>query len=61
MPDIENTVESINSIKYKYPDLRQGSKPISFPKTYGGTWITLVNNCGYIARKVREYQNGKTD
>ena len=34
MPDIENTVESINSIKKKYPVQRQDSKPGTFALTY---------------------------
>ncbi len=42
MPDIINTVESINSIKKKYPDLRQDSKEPTFALTYQGTWRTLV-------------------
>ena len=56
MPDIENTVESINSIKYKYPDLRQSSKNISFAKTYAGTWITLVNNCGLTPENAKRIE-----
>lgn len=47
MPDIENTVESINSIKYKYPKLRQASKAPTFALTYGGQYFTLMNNCGF--------------
>lgn len=39
-------VHVINSIKSKYPDLRQASKPITFALTYAGTWITLVKNLG---------------
>lgn len=47
MPDIIDTVESINSIKKKYPHLRQKSKAPTFALTYGGTWHTLVKNCGF--------------
>jgi len=43
---IINTVESINSIKQKYPALRQDSKTPTFALTYLGTWHTLVNNIG---------------
>ena len=46
MPDIENTVDSINSIETKYPELRQKSKGPTFALTYSGTWHTLVSNIG---------------
>jgi len=51
MPDICNTVESINSISKKYPKFRQESKAPTFALTYQGTWSTLVANCGF-SRKV---------
>ncbi len=48
MPDIDPTsVASINSIKTKYPKLRQLSKAPSFACQYFGTYITLMNNCGF--------------
>ena len=47
LPDIEDTVESINSIKNKYPDVRQDSKAPTFALTYQGTWLTLMKNCGF--------------
>lgn len=48
MPDIDPTsVESINSIKHKYPELRQLSKAPTFALTYGGTFHTLMKNCGF--------------
>lgn len=46
MPDIVDTVESINSIKEKYPDLRQDSKPNTFLLTYGGSWVGLMRTLG---------------
>ena len=46
MPDIENTVESINSIKTKYEGLRQKSKAPTFLLTYGGTAHGLINSLG---------------
>ena len=46
-PDIIDTVESINSMKQKYPELRQDSKGPTFALTYQGTWHTLVNNLGF--------------
>ena len=47
MPGIENTVESINSIKKKYPEFRQNSKAPTFLLTYGGTYHGLIKNCGF--------------
>jgi DNA polymerase I len=48
MPDINpNSVESINSIQKLYPKQRQLSKGPTFAKTYQGTWMTLVKNCGF--------------
>lgn len=47
MPDIVNTVESINSIKDKYSSLRNQSKAPTFLKTYGGTYIGLIKKCGF--------------
>lgn len=55
MPDIEDTLESINSIGSKYKKLRQLSKAPTFALTYAGTWNTLVTNCGFteeVARKI---------
>ena len=46
MPDITDTVESINSIKKKYKVLREKSKVPTFALTYKGTWRTLVKNLG---------------
>lgn len=47
MPDIKNTVESINSIGSTYKELRQASKAPTFALTYGGTYSTLMRNCGF--------------
>ena len=46
MPDIEDNLASINSIKKKYPHFRQDSKVPTFALTYLGTWRTLVANLG---------------
>lgn len=43
----ERAVEIINSIKHRYPELRQASKAVSFAALYGGTEYTLVKNCGF--------------
>lgn len=47
MPDINESVDSINSIKKKYPDLRQDSKAPTFALTYGGTNHALQKQCGF--------------
>jgi DNA polymerase-1 len=47
MQDIDpNSVESINSIEKKYPDLRQNSKIPTFALTYQGTVNTLMSGSG---------------
>jgi len=46
LPDIQNTVDSINSIADKYPLLRQASKGLTFCLTYSGTKFALMNQCG---------------
>lgn len=54
MPDVtkeleanpEKEVEIINSIKKRYPELRQASKGITFALTYAGTHFALVTECG---------------
>lgn len=56
LPDIEDTVESVNSIKDKYPDLRQDSKGPTFALTYAGTWSTLVNNCGFSPEEAKKIE-----
>jgi len=57
-PDIIDTVESINSIKKLYPDLRQESKGPTFALTYQGTWHTLVNNLGFDKDKAQAIEKG---
>jgi DNA polymerase-1 len=57
MPDINpNSVESINSIKKKYPGLRQDSKVPTFALTYQGTWITLVKNIGFSEERAKSIE-----
>lgn len=53
MPDIEDTVESINSIQDKYKKLRQESKAPTFLLTYGGSYIGLMQNCGFSEEKAK--------
>ncbi len=47
MPDIEDTVKSINLIKNLYPDERQDGKTPTFLLTYGGTYIGMIAKCGF--------------
>jgi DNA polymerase-1 len=57
MPDILNTVESINSIEQKYPKLRQRSKGPTFALTYQGTFHTLMNNLGLSEEDARSIED----
>lgn len=54
MPDIVDTVESINSIQKKYPKLRTRSKQPTFAKTYQGTWRTLMKQCGFDEKEAKK-------
>lgn len=57
MPDIDPTsVESINSIKKKYPELRQRSKAPTFLLTYGGSAIGLMKNCGFSEEEAKSIE-----
>lgn len=57
MPDIiPGSVESINSIENKYPDLRQKSKAPTFLLTYGGTHHGLVKNCGFSVEEAQQIE-----
>lgn len=53
MPDIQDTVISINSIQKKYPDFRQESKVPTFALTYDGTFNTLMTKCGFDRAKAK--------
>lgn len=53
MPDIEDTVESVNSIQHKYKSLRSDSKAPTFLLTYGGTYMGLMKNCGFSEEKAK--------
>ncbi|UAW01136.1 DNA polymerase [Vibrio phage BUCT194] len=61
MPDIEDTVESINSIAERYPVLRQDSKAPTFALTYLGTWLTLVTNCGFSPEVAKQIEKNYHD
>lgn len=49
---------SVNSMKKKYPELRQDSKGPTFALTYQGTWHTLVNNLGFPEDKAKAIEKG---
>lgn len=56
MPDIINTVESINSIAIKYGKIRNRSKAPTFALTYQGTFSTLMKNCGFTEKEAKEIE-----
>jgi len=60
MPDIIDTVDSINSIKKKYKPQRNRSKAPTFALQYKGTWRTIMKSAGVpeeMAKKIeRNYQ-----
>jgi DNA polymerase-1 len=56
MPDVVDTIESINSIDTLYPLLRQDSKAPTFALTYLGTWMTLVKNCGFSREEAQRIE-----
>lgn len=49
---------SVNSMKKKYPLLRQESKSPTFALTYQGTYHTLVSNLGFEIEKAKEIEKG---
>lgn len=57
----EYNVHVINSIKAKYPKLRQKSKAPSFALTYEGTWKTLVENCDIPQDEAKEIEKAYHD
>ncbi|AXC36522.1 DNA polymerase [Pseudomonas phage phCDa] len=62
MPDIDPTsVESINSIADKYPELRQESKAPTFALTYQGTFATLMKNLGWPEAKAKRIEKNFHD
>ncbi len=56
MPDIVNTVASINSIKVKYPEFRQHSKAPTFLLTYGGTYHGLISEVGLSKEEAQKIE-----
>ena len=56
MPDIINTVNSINTIQKKYKPLRDRSKNPTFTLTYQGTWYALVKKYGFSEQQAKEIE-----
>jgi DNA polymerase-1 len=56
MVGIEDTVESINTIAYKYKELRSDSKAPTFAATYGGTYKTFMTNLGWSEEKSKSVE-----
>ena len=52
------TDDNLNDIKELYPELRQESKAPTFALNYNGTYITLMNNCGFTETKARAIEAG---
>jgi DNA polymerase-1 len=52
-----SSVDSVNSIKQRYPQLRQDSKKPTFSLTYDGTWLTLMKNCGFTKEVAISIEN----
>lgn len=52
----EYNIAQINAIKYKYPKLRQASKAPTFALTYGGTYVTLMNSCGFTEQEAKQIE-----
>lgn len=61
MPDIVETVDSINSIADKYSQLRQDSKAPTFALTYQGTAYTLQKNLGWSKEKAESVEKAYHD
>lgn len=59
MPDIDYSVQSINTLSSKsspYYYLRNKSKPITFAMQFSGTYITLMNNCGFTEDEAKQIE-----
>ena len=56
MPDIIDSVISINSIGEVYPKCRQDSKAPTFLLTYGGTFHGLMKNLGWAEEKAKRIE-----
>lgn len=56
-PDFDKLeVQIINSIDGRYSKLRKKSKSPSFAMQYGGTFLTLIKNCGFTEEEALEIE-----
>lgn len=53
----ELNVHTINSISDKYPEIRQKSKSPTFLLTYKGTWMGLMQNCGFTEEESKSIEH----
>jgi DNA polymerase I len=61
-PEIDlNDPTSVNTIKKKYPHLRQDSKAPTFLLTYGGTYHGMMSNLGWDEEKAKAIEKGYHD
>lgn len=61
-PEIDLTSPaSVNTIKKKYPQLRQDSKGPTFLLTYGGTYHGMMSNLGWPEEKAKAIEKGYHD
>lgn len=51
-----NDVQAVNDSMKQYKQERQASKPITFACTYGGTYLTLMNSCGFTEDKAKQIE-----
>jgi len=58
LPGIVDSVESINSIKKVFPDIRQLAKSPAFALQYAGTWRTLHKNLGFPEEDAKRIEAG---
>lgn len=58
--DLEDP-SSVNTIKKKYPELRQDSKAPTFLLTYGGTYHGMMSNLGWTEEKSKAIEKGYHD
>ena len=58
--DLEDPA-SVNTIKKKYPELRQDSKAPTFLLTYGGTYHGMMSNLGWSEEKSKAIEKGYHD
>ena len=52
-----NDVQAVNDSMKQYKKERQASKPITFACTYGGSYLTLMNSCGFTEDKAKQIES----